>query len=369
MGRLSKANHFMSLLDTKTLRILFTILTVASLLAFAWLARKPLLAFLFAMLFAYLLDPLITLVQKWTKGSRAIAIAIVYVALLAALLTVLVAAGPAVVEEGRHLSEAAPELYNRVASGSIAFQVGRARGWSEPTQARVQRFIVGHRDDVLATISAQSSKVTSIAGNALWLVLIPILAIFFLKDKSRFARSIEGLLDNQSSRQLLSEIMSDLDEMLSHFVRAQLYLAAISGAVYISVLTLMRVPYSLALGTLGGLMEFIPFVGPLVAGALILAVSFGLAYSHLAMVLLFLLLWRGLQDYVVSPRVLGGRVEVHPLAAIFGVLAGGEIAGVAGIYFAVPIMAAARILWLHWRRRKGGSTLEPESARKTSRLG
>jgi predicted PurR-regulated permease PerM len=113
----------------------------------------------------------------------------------------------------------------------------------------------------------------------------------------------------------------------------------------------MRVPYSLALGTLGGLMEFIPFVGPLVAGALILAVSFGLNYGHLALVLLFLALWRVLQDYVISPRVLGGRVEVHPLAAIFGVLAGGEIAGVAGIYFAVPVMAAARILWVHWRQR------------------
>ena len=131
----------------------------------------------------------------------------------------------------------------------------------------MQQFIVGHRDEVLSAISAQSTKITEIAGNALWLVLIPILAIFFLKEKSSFARSIEGLLENQRSRQLLSDIMSDLDEMLSHFVRAQLYLAAISGAVYIVVLILMRVPYCLALGTLGGLLEFIPFVGPLVAGA------------------------------------------------------------------------------------------------------
>jgi predicted PurR-regulated permease PerM len=354
----------MSLLDKNTLRILFTILAAVSLLAFVWLARKPLLAFLFAMLFAYLLDPLVTLLQRWTHSGRGIAITAVYVAMLAVLLTVGMAAGPRVLEEGRHLSDAAPELYNRVASGSIALQVGRARGWSEPTQARVQRFIVGHRDEVLATISAQSSNVAVIAGNALWLVLIPILAIFFLKDKSKFARSIEGLLDNQRSRQLLSQIMSDLDEMLSHFVRAQLYLAAISGTVYITALTLMRVPYSLALGTLGGLLEFIPFVGPVVAGALILAVSFGRDYGHLAMVLLFLLLWRGLQDYVVSPRVLGGRVEVHPLAAIFGVLAGGEIAGVAGIYFAVPVMAAARILWIHWRRRDGDGEAELAAARE-----
>lgn len=348
----------MSLLDKTTLRILFTILTIASLLAFVWLARKPLLAFLFAILFAYLIEPLIALLQKWMHCSRGIAITITYVAILAALLAGGLVVGPRVVGEGQHLSAAAPELYNKVASGSIAFQVGRARGWSDETQARLQQIIVGHRDEVLATISAQGSKLTAIAGNALWLVLIPILAVFFLKEKSRFAHNIEGLLDNRRNRQLLSDVMSDLDEMLSHFVRAQLYLAAISGAVYITTLTLMRVPYSWALGTLGGLMEFIPFVGPLVAGALILAVCVGLNYGHLAGVVLFLLVWRGLQDYVVSPRVLGGRVEVHPLAAIFGVLAGGEIAGVAGIYFAVPVMASARILWIHWRRRNG----KPEAA-------
>jgi len=353
MGASWQGKETMSLLDKNTLRILFTVLTTASLLAFVWLARKPLLAFLFAMLFAYMLDPLITLLQRWTHSSRGIAIAAVYVAMLAALLTVGLAEGPRVAEEGRHLSEAAPELYNRVVSGNIAMQMGKARGWSVGTQARVQQFIVGHRDEVLSTISAQSSKATEIAGNALWLVLIPILAIFFLKDKSQLARSIEGLLENERSRRILSEIMSDLDEMLSHFVRAQLYLAAISGAVYIATLTLMRVPYSLVLGTLGGLMEFIPFVGPVVAGSLILAVSFGFNYGHLVLVLMFLLVWRGLQDYVISPRVLGGRVEVHPLAAIFGVLAGGEIAGVAGIYFAVPVIAAARILWIHWRQRNG----------------
>ena len=344
----------MSLLDKNTLRILFTTLAMAALLAFVWLARKPLLVFLFAMLFAYLLEPLVARLERWMHCSRGVAIAATYVAMLAALLTVGLLVGSRVVEQGQHLYQSAPELYNRVASGSIAFQVGKARGWSWETETGVQQFIVGHRDQVLAAISAQSDKLTEIAGNALWLLLIPVLAIFFLQGKSRFARNIEGLLDNPRSRQLLGEIMGDLNEMLSHFVRAQLYLAAISATVYLATLTLMRVPYSWALGTLGGLLEFIPFVGPLVAGALILAVSLGLNYGHLAMVLVFLLLWRGVQDYVIAPRVLGGRVEVHPLAAIFGVLAGGEIAGVAGIYFAVPVMAAARILWIRWQRYSSG---------------
>lgn len=348
----------MSLLDKTTLRILFTVIATAGSLALVWLARKPLLAFLFAMLFAYLLEPIITLLQKWTHCNRGIAIALTYIAISAGLSVVGLVAGPRVVEEGQRLSAAAPELYNKIASGSIAFQVGRARGWSEETQASLQRFIVSHRDQVLTAISAQSSKLTEIASNALWLILVPILAVFFLKEKSRFAHNIEQLVENRRSRQLLTDIMSDLDDMLSHFVRAQLYVAAISGAGYVTALTLLRVPYSWALGTLGGLLEFIPFVGPLVAAALILAVSFGLNYGHIVLVLLFLAIWRGLEDYVISPRVLGGRVELHPLATIFGVLAGGEIAGVVGIYFAVPVMAAARILWTRWRHHSKADEAE-----------
>jgi len=120
----------MSLLDRTTLRILFTILATAALLAFVWLARKPLLVFLFAMLFAYLLEPLVAQLQRWLHCSRGIAITVTYVAMLAVLLTVGLLVGPRVVEQGQHLYESAPELYNKVASGSIAFQVGRARGWN-----------------------------------------------------------------------------------------------------------------------------------------------------------------------------------------------------------------------------------------------
>lgn len=341
----------MNLLDKNTLRVIFTILVTAAALGFIWLAYKPLLVFLFSMLFAYLLEPLIGLLQRWAKAGRGLSIAVVYVLLIGVLLTAGAAVGPRVMEEGRRLSQAAPDLYNKVASGSIAFQVGQARGWSAQTQKSAQQFIVSHRDEVLNALSEQGTKITEVAANTLWIVLIPILAIFFLYEKSQFAEGIERLFDDPHSRRLVRDIMNDLDGMLSHFVRAQLYLAAISCAVYIVGLSLLHAPYALVLGTLGGFLEFIPFVGPLVAGVLILSVAFGLNYPHVLGVLIFLLLWRGVQDYVVSPRVLGGRVEVHPLLAIFGVLAGGEIAGVAGIYFAVPIMAAIRILWQRWHER------------------
>jgi len=86
-----------------------------------------------------------------------------------------------------------------------------------------------------------------------------------------------------------------------------------------------------------------------VAGALILSVALLTGYPHWLILLLFLIAWRLIQDYVVSPRIMGKSMELHPLAAIFGVLAGGEIAGVLGVYLSIPVMASLRIVWRRWR--------------------
>jgi predicted PurR-regulated permease PerM len=111
----------------------------------------------------------------------------------------------------------------------------------------------------------------------------------------------------------------------------------------------MRVPDALVLGTAGGIMEFIPVVGPLVASVLILGVALLMSYPHWIALLIFLAVWRLIQDYLISPRIMGKSMELHPLAAIFGVLAGGEIAGVLGIYLSIPVMASLRIVWRRWR--------------------
>jgi predicted PurR-regulated permease PerM len=128
-----------------------------------------------------------------------------------------------------------------------------------------------------------------------------------------------------------------------------LTLAALSFLVYISFMGLMKVPYSVVLGTAGGILEFIPVVGPLVAAVLIMGAALLLGYSHWLVLLIFLAVWRMVQDYMVSPRIMGKSMELHPLAAIFGVLAGAEIAGVLGVYLSIPVMASLRIVLRRWR--------------------
>ena len=87
----------------------------------------------------------------------------------------------------------------------------------------------------------------------------------------------------------------------------------------------------------------------LMGGAAMLIVAVLSGYSHWGFLLLFLVIWRLVQDYIISPRVMGSSVELHPLAALFGILAGGEIAGVLGVYLSIPVMASLRIVWRRWR--------------------
>jgi len=348
----------MSLIDQKTVRVLLTILLFAAVLAFVWLAQKPLLIFIFSMLFAYLLEPLIRAAEPHVRNSRGLAILTVYLVGLVLLSSVGVLIGPRIVDEGRKLSHAAPSLYDRVTTGNIAWQLGNRWHWSRETTERVQQFVAGHQEWVGQSVNSLAGRITGLATNVGWIALMPILAVFFLKDKSKFSKSAQGLLEDYRELTLLKNVLADLDEMLAHYVRAQLYLAAISGTVYIVVLgLLLRVPYGFVLGTIGGFLEFIPVIGPLVAALIIISVAITANYSHVLIVLLFLGAWRVVQDYVVSPRVLGGRVELHPLAAIFGVLIGGEIAGVVGVYLAIPVMAATRIMWRWWHRYRAATPI------------
>jgi len=119
--------------------------------------------------------------------------------------------------------------------------------------------------------------------------------------------------------------------------------------VYSGFLWMMGVPYFLVLGTIGGLLEFIPLLGPLTAGVIMVTVALLTSYQHWAILVVFLVVWRLIQDYVSSPRIMGESMELHPLAAIFGVMAGAEIAGILGIYLSIPVMASLRIVFRRWR--------------------
>ncbi len=338
----------MALIDTRTTRVLFTVLLFVLGLGFLYVARKTLVVFLFAVFFAYLMEPAVSRLEKWLRG-RGRAIAIIYILLLAGLSLFFFSVGPRIGREGARLVQTLPDLLNRVSSGDIAKDIAKEHGWSIATQDKFRQFLTENSDDIKKYAERFGLKAASLAKEVWLILLVPLLAIFFLKDGRVFSDVALSVVQSRPQREFLQAVITDMNQMLAHFIRAQLILAAFSLMMYAAFLGMMGVPYALVLGTAGGVMEFIPVVGPLVAALLILSVAVLMNFEHWALLLLFLLVWRVIQDYVISPRVMGKSMELHPLAAIFGVMAGGEIAGVLGVYLSIPVMASLRIVWRRGR--------------------
>ncbi len=338
----------MTIIDSRTSRVLFTALLFALGLGFLYAARQSLILFLFAIFFAYLINPAVLRLEKLVRG-RGRAIALIYLVLLVGLSLAVFFVGPRITRQAARLGEAWPGLMEKVRSGQIAVDIGQQRGWSGATQDRIQEALKNNSDQLLVLAQGIGVRIAETAKGVWVLFLVPILAVFFLRDAGTFNEVVVSLVQSRSQREFLQDVLRDLNQMLAQFIRAQLTLAGLSLLAYTAFLGALRVPYAMVLGTAGGALEFVPVVGPLVAGVVMVVVAVLTGYSYWPLLLLFLVVWRLVQDYVISPRVMGGSVQLHPLAALFGVLAGGEIAGVLGVYLSIPVMASLRIVWRRWR--------------------
>ena len=341
----------MGFFDRRTISILITILVFAGFIGLLWLARLPIISFIFAIFFAHLLDPVITRFQEWFRVSRGKSIAIMYLAIFSGLLIFAFTAGPRIMDEVQRLSRTAPDMLEKIKTGNIAWQFGGKQGWSEETESRIQKWLVQHQEDLSQAMQDVVARLQQLASNIPWILLVPVLAVFFLKDRSKLRDSVLQLIASSANRALLEAVMGDLDTMLGQYVRAQLLLSFFAFMAYGAFLLISGFPYALAAAAIGGVLEFIPFVGPLLALGILITIAFVSGYSHWIAIVVFWLVWRGVQDYVNTPRVMGRGLDLHPLLAVFAILVGGEIGGVVGMFLSIPSVAALRIVWLNWTRR------------------
>jgi predicted PurR-regulated permease PerM len=200
-----------------------------------------------------------------------------------------------------------------------------------------------------------------------WLVLIPILAFFLLKDAESFRRSALLMLPRGRWRWRGDEFFQDINSTLAAYIRAQLTACLLIGVICALGFTLLGLPGGLVMGFIAGVFEFIPLAGPLVVAfmAAILATLHAGPFNGF-LVLLFLGVLRIIHDYFVYPRLIGQGIHLHPLAVIFAILAGEKLAGVAGIFLAIPLVAILTVSYRHWLEHRGSEgfadLLEPSPA-------
>jgi len=331
--------------DARTARATWTILVILATLWLVYAVRVVLLLVALSLFFAYLLFPLVRLVERRLTRRRALAIALVYLVVLAALVGVGAVVGPRLTTEVQSLAEKLPEMSKGIQSGEIvgSFLQRHGLGWRQI--AEIEGLLRAHMGEIIGYAQHATAAVLGWLAGAWVIVLIPVFAFFILKDAERFTAAVLSRLSLQKHRGTGWAIAEDLHLLLGQYVRAQVLLALITFVAWSAVFLAAGVPYALVLAGIGGALEFIPVIGPLTAGVLAIGVSLFGGYAHPWLLAVFVLVWRGIQDYACVPLIMGRGIEIHPALVIAGVLAGGEIAGVAGMFLSVPVIAAARIVW------------------------
>lgn len=331
-------------LDYRALRIVWTIFLFCLLLALIYTIRQTLLVFAVAIFFAYMLSPIVTLVSRFFPQRRALALAIVYILLIGALVGI----GFSIIPEiGAQASSLATHLPSLLSTGKLA-KIPLPE-FLQPIRAQIFAAVSREANTLEASIMPflreAGTRLLSSVGLLLPAILIPIFAFFFLKDAQTIVRSLIGTLEEKQDRNMLRRILNDMHSVLKNYIRALVILAMITFCVYSVFLKLVGVEYELLLAGLAALLEFIPVIGPAFALVVILIVSLGTGSGAWLWILIFWGIYRVFQDYVISPYLMKAGLELHPLLVLFGVLAGDQIAGVAGMFFSVPAIALLKVLY------------------------
>ncbi|HEV7394341.1 MAG TPA: AI-2E family transporter [Burkholderiales bacterium] len=330
--------------DPRAARVAWTVFLVAGALWIAYLARQTLFILILAVFLAYLLYPLVHALQRYARGiPRGIAVGIVFLAVSVVIAVASISIGERVSEQATSLTEKLPALLKDPdAAGRIPLP-----HWMEPLRGRIvqtlREQLGGSSDHALPLVQRVGVGVLRVAGNLIYLVVIPILAFFLLKDAARLRGGAMQLLVPGPKRSMWEAIVDDLNTILGGYVRALLLLSLAAFCAYALVFSLLGVPYALVIAAIAGPLEFIPVLGPLAAALVAVLVAAFSGYDHLTSIVVFLAAYRLFQDYVLSPYLMSEEIELHPVLVIIGILGGEQIGGVPGMFLAVPLLAAARL--------------------------
>jgi predicted PurR-regulated permease PerM len=317
-----------------------------------------------SILFAYLIEPLVKLVQRpFESGDRSkympksLAIALAYLIVFSVLGIGIALIAPLAVEQGKEFATNLPgyvtTLQGRFNSVNSRYRYRLPKDVQEGITTRLTGFAGTLGERVTGTVG---EFLLALVTYLPWLVLIPILAFFFLKDINLFRVSLLRLMPHGNWRTRMEAILDDFHRTLSAYARAQLISCFVIGVLCTVGFYLIGLNYAILLGILAGIFEFIPLIGPLtVAIIVVLTASFSDNPWDALYAAIFLIVLRIAQDYIIYPRIVREGIHLHPLAIILSVLMGEQLAGIAGVFISIPVVALLTVLYKHILEHSGNT--------------
>ena len=258
-------------IDDRALRVVWTVFLFGLTLAVMFSIRDTLLLFALAIFFAYMLSPLVGLIERLVPSRKTLALTVVYFALVGLMVLIGFELIPRIAAQATALVTQLPHLLtgNRLSTIPLPQFLEPVR---DQMLAAVSREAATLEARVIPFIREAGTKILSGIGAILPIILIPILAFFFLKDGASIRVGLLGAVKDRHDRSLLDRTLDDIHEILQNYIRALVLLALASFVSWLVFLSVLRYPYELLLAGMAGLLEFIPVVGPTVAGVVMISV-------------------------------------------------------------------------------------------------
>ncbi|MCS3745379.1 putative PurR-regulated permease PerM [Xanthomonas arboricola] len=361
----------------KWVAVIVGVLWVVSLLS-------PILTpFVLALLLAWLGDPLVDRIERAGR-SRNMAVSLVFVLALLLFVLALMILVPMIERQIMTLIDALPQMRTWAISTAIPWLEAKTgvelMGWLDPE--RLIDWIRSHWEQAGGAAKTFFGYVQR-SGFAMvtWVInlaLLPILAFYFLRDWDRLVERVAAVIP-RAYIGTVSRLALESNDVLGGFIRGQFLVMLALGAIYATGLSIIGLNLGLLIGIIAGFISFIPYLGATtgIVLALLAAVvqAQGLDLKLLIGVGVVFTVGQLLESYVLTPRIVGDKIGLHPVAVIFAVMAGGQLFGFLGMLLALPVAAVANVLlrYAHeqytrsdlYAGERAGIVLQPSTAERS----
>jgi predicted PurR-regulated permease PerM len=346
-------------------RVLLVIVGLAIVVWVLYKLSTLLLLIVLSIFFCYLVAPLVRLVEqpiyvgaRELKLPRTIAIFIVYALIGFVLFLAIQLIVPVLWPQVQELAKNFPD-YLKSGSGAVNKTIDDANSWMRRLNLpREWRDYIGsqtgHMAETIITL------LTDLGGAALgylpyltWLILVPILSFFMLKDATRFEQAFITIMPSERLRKRVHWLLLDVNRTLAAYIRAQVTSCIVVGAVATTGFGLLGVPYAVVLGLIVAVLEFFPMIGPLLSSVIAVGLSLTVSVKLAILVAAFLIVLRIVQDYILYPKIVGQGIKMHPLIVVLAILAGAEIGGLTGVFLAIPFVGLIIVVYNHYLAYRG----------------
>lgn len=338
--------------------------SVVLLLYFVFISSDILIPFVIAMIFAYMLDPVVDRMEGW-KIPRTVAIIIlIFVSLFVfALISVIVF--PLIRVQVEHLVENTPMYIERIEAMVSPLLDRIAATHSEKIKGILEEAMKRFSEIPLEIIKAITSFLVSAVSNligiiilAINILIIPVALFYLLRDFDKIKSTIKEYIPPAKKDEILEKV-GEIDTVLGAFIRGQMTVSFILAVIYCIGLLVLGVPMGLLIGLVAGLANIVPYLGLAVGllPALFMAFLQFRDINHLIGVLLVFGVAQFLEGNIITPKVVGEKIGLHPVIIMIAVLVGAKFYGFIGILLAVPVAAVIKVFASDALRRYKNSSL------------